>query len=114
MSSSDLLHLVSKIISRSIHLAANGNIPLFFFYPQEKHHLVYMYHSFFIHSYAGGHLGCFHVLAIMNSVAVNTGMHAAFQIISFTGCTSKSGITGSQSSYIFVPFFFKDHSYCSA
>ena len=29
--------------------------------------MVYMYHSFLIHSSAGGHLGCFHVLAIINS-----------------------------------------------
>ena len=28
--------------------------------------MVYMYHSFLIHSSADGHLGCFHVLAIIN------------------------------------------------
>ena len=30
-----------------------------------------MYHSFLIHSFADGHLGCFHVLAIIKSAAVN-------------------------------------------
>ena len=35
---------------------------------------------FFTHSSVDGHLGCFHVLAAVNSAAVNTGAHVSFQI----------------------------------
>ena len=37
------------------------------------------YHLFFMQSSADGHLGCFHVLATVNSAAVNTGVHVPFQ-----------------------------------
>ena len=40
-----------------------------------------MYYTFFIHSSVDGHLGCFHVLAIINSAAMNIEMHVSFWIM---------------------------------
>ena len=60
-----------------------------------------MYHVFFISSSAGGHLGCFHVLAIVNSAAVNTGVHVYIQTKVFSGYMPRSGIAGSYGNSIF-------------
>jgi len=40
---------------------------------------MYMYHSFLIHSSADGHLGCFHVLAIINSLQWTLGYTCFFK-----------------------------------
>ena len=39
---------------------------------------VYIYHILSIHSSVNGHLGCFHVLAIINSADMNTEVHVFF------------------------------------
>ena len=60
-----------------------------------------MYYIFFIHSPVDGHLGCFHVLVIVNSAAVNIEVHVSFWIIVFSGYMASSGIAGSYGSSVF-------------
>ena len=54
-----------------------------------------MYHSFFIYSPVDGHLGCFHVWAIVNTAAINTGVHVSLSILVASVYMPSSGIDGS-------------------
>ena len=56
---------------------------------------MYVYHSFLIHSSANGYLGCFHVLAIVNSTVMNIGIHMSLSILVSLVCMPSSGIAGS-------------------
>ena len=67
---------LSMIISGSLCIAANGII-LFLFMTQQ-HSIVYMHRLFFIYSSLAGRLGCFHGLPIVNSGAMNLGVHVPF------------------------------------
>ena len=41
----------------------------------EEYFTGYMHHIFFIYSSVNGHLGCFHVLAVVKSPAMNIEVH---------------------------------------
>ena len=60
----------------------------------EQCSIVYTYHRFLIHSSADGHLGCFHVLGIVNSAVMNVGVHVSLSVLVSLGVRPSSGIAG--------------------
>ena len=60
---------------------------------------MYVY-NFFIRSSVDGHLGCFHVLAIVNSAAMNNGIHVFFSTLVSSGYLPWSEIAGSYGGFI--------------
>ena len=91
---------LSIIPCRSVHVVANGKTSFFFLW------LIFhciLYHIILIHSSVNGHLGCSHILTIVNNAATNTGVYTSFQInvFVFFGKISRSEIAGLYGSPIF-------------
>ena len=59
-----------------------------------------MYCDFFIHSSVDGHIGFFHVLAIVNVAAMNNDIHVSLSILVASRYMPKSGIAGSYGGFI--------------
>ena len=59
-----------------------------------------MYHSIFNHSSVNGCLGCFHVLAIANSAAMNIRVHVFFSVLVSSGYMPRNEIAGSYGGFI--------------
>ena len=76
--------------------------------------MVYMYQGFLIYSSADGHLGCFHVPAIINSAAMSIGlfqcMYVSHSDLVSSVCMPRSGIARSYGSSI--SSFFKKTPHC--
>ena len=53
-----------------------------------------MYHNFLIHSSVNEYLGCLHVLATVNSAAINIGVHVSFSILTSSGYMPVVGLLG--------------------
>ena len=93
------LHLVRESLVASMLL----QMALFHsFFMAEWYSTVFMYHIFFIHSSVDGHWGCFQVLALVNSAAMNIGVHVSFWITVWSGYMPRNGIAGSYGYSIFT------------
>ena len=89
---------LSMIISRSIYVLANGIISFFLWL--SSIHCTFLPRLFypFLCQWT---FSCFHVLAIVTSVTVNTQVHVSFPIIVFSTFMPRSGIAGSYGNSIF-------------
>ena len=68
-----------------------------------------MYHSFLIHLSVDGHLGCFHVLAIINSAVTNTGVHVSLSLLASSCVCPEVGLLGHMA--VLFPVF-KESPHC--
>ena len=69
------------------------------FYGQVIFHCMYVPHLLYL--FLCRHLCCFHVLAIVNSASVNTGVHVSFSAMVFSEYMSRNRIFGPYGSCIF-------------
>ena len=67
-----------------------------------QYSIVYTHHSFFIRSSFDGHIGCFHVLVIVNSAALTMGLHVSFWIVVLSRYMPRSGLLNHMATLFFL------------
>ena len=78
---------------------------------------MYICHIFLIQSFVNGHLGCFHVMAIVSRATKNTRVRVSFSRKLLSGYMPKSGTAGSygSSTYRFLRYLYTVlHSGCTS
>ena len=73
----------------------------FVLFMTEQYSVVYVYCIFLIHSSIHGHLGCFHLLAIVNSAAMNMWVRVSFSRKDLCRYMPRSGVSGSYGNSVF-------------
>ena len=90
LAAKNIINLISVLtICRSIHIVTNGIFILF--YGWVIFHCIYAPHLYPFFCW------CFHVLAVVNSAAVNFGMDVSFPVRVFSRYMPRSEISGSYS-----------------
>ena len=100
----DWLTSLGMIISRFIHVPANGIISFWVIFHCKYVLLLlclFICQWTVVNSNVNGHLGYFHALAIVNNAPVNTELYIFFWTMLFSGYMPRSGIAGSYGSSIF-------------